>query len=156
MIWITCCDFCVAPAEVTWMGTSWLWSGRAHASLSESRIDKLGCKNTMGSCLPRRRPRDSRRAAAFLRRSTSHLPKASSSVLLGKLLLPFSTNTRLFFLPIACLAAPAIARHYHAIMHAKPSPRKPRAMKQILAWLVRASFLIKHGEWTPCRTIRVK
>jgi hypothetical protein len=99
---------------------------------------------------------DSRRAAAFLRRSTSHLPKASSSGLLGKLQLPFSTNTRLFFLPIACLAAPAIDRHYHAIMHAKPSPRKPRAMKQILAWLVRASFLIKHGEWTPCRTIRVK
>jgi hypothetical protein len=99
---------------------------------------------------------DSRRAAAFLRRSTSHLPKASSSGLLGKLLLPFSTNTTLFFLPIAYLATLAIARHYHAIMHAKPSPRKPRAMKQILAWLVRASFSIKHGEWTPCRTIRVK
>jgi hypothetical protein len=42
------------------------------------------------------------------------------------------------------------------ILHAQPLPRKPTAMKLALAGLVRASFSIKHGEWTLGRMITVK
>lgn len=45
------------------------------------RIDSMGCKNTVFSSHPRRRQ-------AFLRRSTSHLPKASSSVFLASSYFP--------------------------------------------------------------------
>jgi hypothetical protein len=40
-------------------------------------------------------------------------------------------------------------------MHAQLLPRKPTAMKKILAGLVLANFLIKPGEWTLAGMIRI-
>ena len=78
------------------------------------------------------------RVPAASQRSTAHLPKQSSSGFLGRSSRPFASK----FTPIAHVYPSLLLQSSVAIMHAKFLPRKPRAMKQALAGLVLASFLI--------------
>ena len=150
------------------MEVSRLWSGRVHASLLDGGCDSycfrinnedLGWMEKQSAADSRTRKSRGVRSCSVLHISPSCLVFTRSS---WRPLTPALRSPGVhqsYFLPIAYLnpfATPAIARHYHGIMHAKPLPRKPRAMKQILAGLVRASFLIKHGEWTLCRMIRAR
>ena len=91
-----------------------------------------GCRDVEAKATPSRVP-------CSLQRSTFHLPKQSSSGFLGESFYPLFTS---MFTPMTHLYPSLLLQSPVAIMHAKCSPRKPRAMKQVLAGLMLASFLM--------------
>lgn len=156
--WIIFCNLCVASAHRSCIAAAVPGSDTVETmhpfQMTVVTITSMDIRDFVESSLTWNNGRYSSRTLASRRPkedSTCYLPKRSLPGLLGNLLLPT-------FLPIAHLhpfATPAIDRHYQRIMHAKPLPREPRAMKQALAGLVRASFLIKHGQRSLRQVIRV-
>jgi len=116
------------------------WPGEEDgSSLTISGLQYVDIKNGASGCRDVGAKATPSRVPCSLQRSTFHLPKQSSSGFLGESFHPLFASR---FTPITHLYPSLRSQLSVAIMHAKYLPRKPRAMKQVLAGLMLASFLM--------------